>query len=89
MAWGIVLISAFVIWTALIQLIDVKPAGQNGTNIGFAAINTRFFALTGVHMTIYTLTDWLGLVSSACVHGIWNNGIYSNDKEKKSVESGL
>ena len=55
-------ILAFVIWTVLIQTIDVKPVGQNGTNIGFAAINTGFFSLTGVHMTIYTLTDWLGLV---------------------------
>lgn len=62
LALGIVLILVFAIWTVLIQTADVKPVGQNGTNIGFAAINTKFFALTGVHMTIYTLTDWLGLV---------------------------
>ena len=37
--------------------------GQNGTNIGFAAINVWFFQLTGVHMAIYTVTDWLGLVT--------------------------
>lgn len=59
---GIIFISAFAIWTVLIQTVDVKPVGQNGTDIGFSAINTRFFSLTGVHMTVYTLTDWLGLV---------------------------
>lgn len=62
LALGIGLVSVFIIWTVLIQTADVKPVGQNGTDIGFAAINTAFFALTGVHMKIYTLTDWLGLV---------------------------
>ena len=59
---GIMFITAFVIWTALIQIIDVQPVGQNGTNIGFAAFNRLFHQLTGVHMAIYTITDWLGLV---------------------------
>lgn len=62
LALGIMFISAFVIWTILIQTIDIKPVGQNGTNIGFSALNTAFFALTGVRMTLYTITDWLGLV---------------------------
>ena len=30
----------FVVWTLLIQLVDVQPSGQNGTNIGFASFNT-------------------------------------------------
>lgn len=59
---GIALIIAFVLWTLLIQIIDVKPAGVNGTEIGFAAINTRFHSLTGANMLLYTITDWLGLV---------------------------
>ena len=59
---GIMLILAFILWTILIQTFDVKPVGQNGTNIGFAAFNRRFFELNGVHMTLYTVTDWLGLV---------------------------
>ena len=52
----------FVVWTILIQTVDVQPAGQNGTDIGFATINCRFHQMTGVHMVIYTITDWLGLV---------------------------
>lgn len=62
LVFGIMLAAAFVIWTVLIQTVDVKPAGESGTPVGFAAVNTRFFAWTGVHTAIYTLTDWLGLV---------------------------
>ena len=59
---GIGLISAFVLWTVLIQCVDVQAVGQNGTKIGLAAFNVWFHQLTGVHMLIYTITDWLGLV---------------------------
>lgn len=59
---GSILVIAFVVWTALIQSVDVQPVGQNGTDIGFATFNSWFHKLTGVHMTIYTITDWLGLV---------------------------
>ena len=59
---GVFLVVAFVVWTALIVWVDVQPLGQNGTNIGFATFNQWFHKLTGVHMTIYTITDWLGLI---------------------------
>ena len=59
---GTVFIFAFIIWTMLIQIIDVQPLGQNGTSIGFTKVNCLFHKLTGVHMGIYTVTDWLGLV---------------------------
>ena len=59
---GTGLLMAFILWTALILIVDVQPLGQNGTNIGFAALNIWFHKLTGVHMGIYTITDWLGLV---------------------------
>ena len=63
MLWiGVLLLVAFVIWTGLIQRVDVQAIGQNGTEIGFASWNRWFYALFGVHMTIYTITDWLGLV---------------------------
>lgn len=59
---GSILVVAFAVWTALIQIVDVQPIGQNGTDIGFASFNHWFHKLTGVHMTIYTITDWLGLI---------------------------
>lgn len=59
---GFLLIVAFVIWTLLVQIVDVQPVGQNGTNVGFATFNSWFHQLTGVHMAIYIITDWLGLI---------------------------
>ena len=62
LAAGLVLLALFLLWTVLIRTVDVQPAGVNGTNVGFAAVNTWFHQLTGVHMRVYTITDWLGLV---------------------------
>ena len=62
---GILWIMAFAVWTWMVQNVDVQPVGVNGTEIGFAAWNLWFHNLTGVHMTIYTITDWLGLVPIA------------------------
>ena len=59
---GIGFIIAFALLTWLIQIIDVQAAGVNGTEIGFATINTWFHSAAGVNMTLYTITDWLGLV---------------------------
>ena len=59
---SIVFIFAFALWTVLIQVIDVQNKGVNGTDVGFATVNSWFHALTGVNMTLYSITDWLGLV---------------------------
>lgn len=53
---------AFAVWTIMIQIVDVKPVGVNGTYIGLASFNLWCHRLTNVHMTIYIITDWLGLV---------------------------
>ena len=66
---GTALLAAFVLWTALVQLVDVRPVGQNGTCVGFAAFNVWFHGLTGVHMVLYAITDWLGLVPVAVCLG--------------------
>ncbi|MBR0305628.1 MAG: phosphoesterase PA-phosphatase, partial [Lachnospiraceae bacterium] len=60
-AGGIFLI-VFILWTILVRTVDVQPIGPNGTNVGFAAWNGWFHELTGVHMELYTITDWLGLI---------------------------
>lgn len=59
---GVSFMLVFVIWTWLIQKVDVQPVGQKGTDVGFAALNCWFHKFTGVHMGLYTITDWLGLV---------------------------
>lgn len=59
---GMIMLILFAVWTVLIQTVDVQTVGQNGTDIGFASLNTWFHKTTGVHMWVYTVTDWLGLV---------------------------
>lgn len=59
---GLVFIVAFVFFTWLVQIVDVKPLGVNGTDIGFSTLNCMFHKLFGVNMTLYTITDWAGLV---------------------------
>ena len=78
-----VLLLAFVVWTILIQTADVRPVGVNGTNIGFAAVNTWFHRLTGVHMGLYTVTDWLGLVPIAVCIGFGILGLVQWVRRKR------
>lgn len=59
---GLLLLVLFAVWTVLVKTVDVQPVGPHGTEVGFAAWNSRFHGLTGVHMQLYALTDWLGLV---------------------------
>ena len=72
---GLGLLLAFALWTVLILLIDVQKAGPNETEIGFAALNLWFHNLTGVHMNLYTITDWLGLVPIAVCLGFGALGL--------------
>lgn len=62
---GAVLFAAFALWTALVRTVDVRPVGPVDTGVGFAMFNAWFHSLTGVHMSLYTVTDWLGLVPVA------------------------
>lgn len=52
----------FVLWTAAVCLADVKAIGPDGSDVGFATVNSFVHKLTGVHMLLYHITDWLGLV---------------------------
>ena len=55
----------FVLWTMAVRCFDVRPIGPGNSLVGFAGINSMVHELTGVHMQLYVLTDWLGLVPVA------------------------
>lgn len=83
------LLLAFALWTFSISIIDVQAIGPNGSSVGFATINSIFHKLTGVHMGLYILTDWLGLVPVAfglgfailgLVQWIRRKGLFSVDR---------
>ncbi len=73
---AIVLLSAFVLWTVAVCYVDVAPIGPNGTAVGFATLNGWFHQLTGVHWSLYVLTDWLGLVPLAVCLAFAVFGLY-------------
>ena len=60
---------AFVVWTILICIVDVRAVGPRDSVVGFATINQHFHRLTGAHMTLYHITDWLGLVPVGFIFG--------------------
>lgn len=53
---------AFALWTILLGVVDVQPIGPCSSLVGFATLNKAFHARTGTNMTLYVITDWLGLV---------------------------
>ena len=58
-------LAAFLVWTAAVCFVDVRAIGPQGSEVGLAGLNQWVHQLTGVHMTLYTITDWLGLVPIA------------------------
>lgn len=59
------LLAAFVIWTLLLTVVDVQPIGAQGTSVGFATLNRFVRDAVGNNLTLYIITDWLGLVPIA------------------------
>ena len=77
-----ILLGAFVVWTAAVQLVDVQPIGPQGSTVGFATINGWVHSLAGVHMSLYTVTDWLGLVPIGVAMGFALLGLIQWIKRK-------
>lgn len=69
------LLAAFALWTAAVQLVDIQPIGPQNSAVGFATINTYFHNLTGVHMSLYTITDWLSVIPLCFVMGFGMLGL--------------
>ena len=63
------LLAAFVLWTVLVSVVDVKAIGPNASQVGFAGMNGWFHGLTSVNMNLYVITDWLGLVPFGVAFG--------------------
>lgn len=56
------LLAGFLLWTAALQRMDVQAIGPKESAVGLATLNQFIHQLTGVHMSLYLVTDWLGLV---------------------------
>lgn len=79
---GSAFIVAFIIWTLLLRLVDVQAIGPQSSSVGFANLNRLFHSLTGTNMTLYIITDWLGLVPIGIAFGFAILGIIQWIKRK-------
>lgn len=59
----------FVLWTVAVSVLDVQPIGPQGSTVGFATVNRYVHRVTGVNMSLYRITDWLGLIPIILVLG--------------------
>lgn len=87
----IALLLAFALWTAAVLTVDVRPIGPQGTAVGFASVNEFFHRLTGTHLSLYTMTDWLGLIPAMVCVGFGVLGLtqWIRRKHLRKVDSDL
>ena len=83
------LISAFILWTTLVLNVDVQQIGPQNSSVGFASLNGVIHSFTGTHMSLYVITDWLGLVPIAFVFGFGIFGLSQWIKRKHILKVDL
>lgn len=57
-----ILAALAILYTILVQVIDVKPIGPDGSEVGFATINGIFRDMIGYHRFFYLLTEVFGII---------------------------
>ena len=77
---------SFAVWTILVACVEVKAIGPRDSSVGFATLNEYFHGLTGVSMSLYTITDWLGLVPVGVAFGFAILGLFQLIKRKSLKE---
>lgn len=83
---GISMLALFVLWTLLVKYIDVQAIGPRGSYVGFAELNGFVHKLTGVHMKLYHITDWSGLVPILFIFGFGFLGLIQLIKRKSILK---
>ena len=83
---GTSLLISFVLWTMLILFVDVRAIGPNSSSVGFASLNGFVHELTGVNMSLYVITDWLGLVPIGVAFGFAVLGLVQWIKRKSLLK---
>ncbi len=83
---GVGFLAAFVLWTVLVSLVDIRAIGPNGSSVGFATLNGYVHERTGVNFPLYTITDWLGLVPIGVAFGFAILGLVQWIKRKSLLK---
>lgn len=58
----VLLVLISIIYTFLVKYVDTSTIGPNGSVVGFSSLNSFVFNLTGNNMTLYKITEILGII---------------------------
>ena len=58
----VLLVLLSIIYTLLVKYVDTSTIGPNGSVVGFSSLNSFVFNLTGNNMTLYKITEILGII---------------------------
>lgn len=78
-----IILITFAVWTIVVLTTDVKPIGPFQSSVGLSKINGFFHRLTGLHMWLYQLTDWLSIIPLGIVLGFAMIGLIQWIQRKK------
>ena len=79
-------ILAFILWTVAVMYIDVNEVGLCYSSVGFSAINSFIHDFTGVHMSLYIITDWLSLIPVGVILAFALTGLIQWIKRKSILK---
>ena len=82
---------AFVLWTLIVKFLDVGDIGPLRSSVGLSHINGYLHKLIGVNMTLYTITDWLGILPVLVAFGFAIAGFIQLIRRRsfKKVDGGI
>lgn len=66
----------FITFTLLVKYVGVEAIGPNGSEVGFASLNSVAHEFFGVNLTLYNLTDYAGFIPLAIILVFAIIGIY-------------
>lgn len=88
---GLLLLELFVIYTVSLTVVDLQPIGPQGSWVAYGTLNKAVHELFGVHMMLYHITDWAGVVAIVVAFGFAVLGLVQWIKRKRilNVDSNL
>ena len=80
-----------ILFTILVQVVDVQAIGPNGSLVGFATINQLVFDTLKTNDTLYHLTEWVGIlpIFIALLYALVGFGELIKTKDLRKVDKNL
>lgn len=79
---GLLLLATFVFYTLSLTFVDLQPIGPQGSCVAYATVNKAVHDCFGVHMPLYHITDWAGVVAIFVAFGFVVLGLVQWIKRK-------